>query len=122
MMALFEATMAKHDEALTIAQQKKLLRDKNDWYKRQMTSSQVDKNAPQNLPDYLQRFKFTGPINTEELMQAFKSGDYDLGADEADLYRLRQLINRGDNERAASVIEKMGLVGIKNKNIEKELF
>lgn len=57
MMQLFVSTQTKAEDNLSLAQQQKLLKDKQDWYKRQMTSAHQVKNDRARLPDYLWRFK-----------------------------------------------------------------
>lgn len=54
------------------------------------------------------------------MIEAFKSGDYNMEAEEIILNKLRQMEGRLDVDRIEKMIKYMGLVGVENKNYETD--
>lgn len=75
-----QVKFAANDGNINLEQKEKIADDLMDFYKKNITS-QVTRSRI-GMPDHLFMFKEARKVDTEELVSAFKDGDYDLVREE----------------------------------------
>ena len=87
-----------------------------DFYMRNLVNNNTTRTV--NLPAYLLNFTPTDQSENQELMEFFKSGDYDMKKEEALLDKLRKSIGQVDVDKVGEMVRYLGLTGVYNKNAE----